>query len=73
MTEPKNYLKQGFSFFLYALPLLFGAPVLITIGFKALKHDGNLAFLTIGFILAIVAMILLSIAVKRILQHLFNQ
>lgn len=73
MNQNKNYLKSGVALFLYALPLLFGAPVVITIGFKALKYDGNLIFLIVGFVLAIAAMILLSIAVKRILQHLFNQ
>lgn len=73
MAENKNYLKKGFTLFLYALPLLFGAPVVITIGFKALKYDGNFIILIVGFILAITSMILLSIAVKRILQHLFNQ
>lgn len=73
MTQSKNFLKQGLVKFLYVLPLLFGGPIVTTIGFKALKKDGNYVFLIIGAILSILAIILLATAVKRILQHLFNQ
>lgn len=73
MTENKNYLKKGFALFLYALPLLFIGPVVTTIGFKALKINDNYIFLIIGFLISITAMILLATAVKRLLQHLFNQ
>ena len=72
MTENKNYLKQGFSYFLYALPLLFGGPVVLTIGFKAIKKDDNYLFFILGALLSIAAMVMLALAVKRILQHLFN-
>lgn len=73
MTQSKNFLKQGLVKFLYALPLLFGGPIVTTIGFKALKKDGNYIFLIIGTILSLLAIVLLATAVKRILQHLFNQ
>lgn len=73
MTESKNFLKQGLVKFLYALPLLFGGPIVTTIGFKAIKKDGNYLFLIIGVILSLAAIILLALAVKRILQHLFDQ
>jgi len=73
MTQSKNFLKQGLVKFLYALPLLFGGPIVTTIGFKAIKKDDNYLFLIIGVILSLTAIILLAIAVKRILQHLFNQ
>ncbi|MCF6213261.1 MAG: DUF6095 family protein [Flavobacteriaceae bacterium] len=72
MTSNKNHLKKGFAFFLYALPLLVAGPVVTTIGFKAIKKDGNYIFFIIGFILSITAMVLLAMAVKRILQYLFN-
>jgi Family of unknown function (DUF6095) len=73
MTQNKNLLRQGFSYFLYALPLLFGGPIILTIGFKAIKKDGNFLFFVLGFLLSLGAIILLTMAVKRILQHLFNQ
>ncbi|MFK5890654.1 MAG: DUF6095 family protein [Flavobacteriaceae bacterium] len=73
MTQSKNFLKQGLVKFLYALPLLFGGPIVTTIGFKAIKKDDNYLFLIIGVILSLAAIILLATAVKRILQHLFNQ
>ncbi len=73
MTQNKNLLRQGFSYFLYALPLLFGGPIILTIGFKAIKKDANFLFFVLGFLLSLGAIILLTMAVKRILQHLFNQ
>jgi len=73
MRQNKNFLKQGLVKFLYALPLLFGGPIVTTIGFKAIKKDDNYLFLIIGVILSLAAIILLATAVKRILQHLFNQ
>jgi len=73
MTQNKNYLKKGISLFLYALPLLFAGPVVLTIGFKAIKRDGSYLFFILGFILSISAIIVLALAVKRILQYLFDQ
>ena len=73
MTQNKNYLKKGFTSFLYALPLMVAGPVVTTIGFKAIKKDANYLFFILGFIISITAMVLLAIAVKRILQHLFDK
>ena len=73
MTQNKNLLKQGLSFFLYALPLLFGGPVVITIGFKALKKDGDFLFLALGIFLALGAIVLLTMAVNKLVAHFFNQ
>ena len=72
MTQNKNYLKKGFSYFLYALPLLFAGPIVVTIGFKAIRKDDNYLFFILGFILSIAAMVLLALAVKRIVQHFFE-
>jgi len=73
MTDNKQLLKQGLLNFLYALPLLFGGPIITTIGFKALRRDENFYFLILGFILSLAAILLLTMAVKRILQYLFNK
>jgi len=73
MIQNKNYLKTGIRLFLYTLPLLFAGPIVLTIGFKAIKKDQNYMFFIIGAILCISAIILLSVAVKRILQYLFDQ
>jgi len=73
MTQNKNYLKTGIRLFIYALPLLFAGPIVITIGFKAIKKDANYLFFILGFILSISAIIILALAVKRILQYLFDK
>jgi len=58
--ESENLLKKGIRYLAISLPLLFFSPILITIGFKALKKDDNyivlilgccLAFFTIGFVI----------------------
>ncbi len=73
MTQNKNYLKVGIRLFLFALPLLFVGPVVLTIGFKAIKKDANYLFFILGIILSISAIIVLALAVKRILQYLFEK
>jgi len=44
MTQNKNYLRAGLRLFLYALPLLFAGPIVLTIGFKAIRKDANYLF-----------------------------
>jgi len=73
MKKNKNYLKIGIRLFLFTLPLLFIGPVVLTIGFKAINRDKNYIFFIIGAIICISVIILLSVAVKRILQYLFDQ
>jgi len=72
MTQNKNYLRAGLRLFLYALPLLFAGPIVLTIGFKAIRKDANYLFFILGFILSISAILILALAVKRILQYLFE-
>jgi len=73
MTQTKNYLRTGIRLFIYALPLLFAGPVVLTIGFKAIKKDANYLFFIVGFIISISAILVLALAVKRILQYLFEK
>lgn len=70
MDNSKPTISKGFKYFLLALPLLFGAPILITIGFKALK-DGKYIFLIIGILLGIIAIFVTSKAVSTIMKALF--
>ena len=58
---------------LAALPLLVVAPILITMGFKAIKHQGNYIWLIIGILLAITAIILGFLGIKIILDAFFNK
>ena len=70
-TDRKKLLK-GLKYELATLPLLIAAPILITIGFKAIKQQNNYLYLIVGFILAITAIVLGILGIKIILNALFN-
>ncbi|PCI36030.1 MAG: hypothetical protein COB60_00535 [Flavobacteriaceae bacterium] len=57
MSTDKILLSKGIKYLAIALPLIIAGPVLITIGFKALKA-GNYSWLTIGCICAILGVAL---------------
>lgn len=73
MGTDKKELVRGLKFELGALPLLLIAPILITIGFKAIKQQNNYLFLIAGIILAITAVILGFLGIRIILNALFNK
>ena len=72
MKTDKTPISKGLSYLALALPLLFGAPIVITVGFKALSKDGVLWILVIGIILAIIAMIITALGIKNITKSLFE-
>lgn len=71
MSNHQVLLKKGFKYVFGALPLFFLAPILINIGFSAIKKDQNYIFITIGAIAAIGGIILVFIGIKTILNSLF--
>ena len=73
MGTDKKELVRGLKYELGALPLLLVAPILITIGFKAIKHENNYLFLIVGIILAISAVVLVFLGIRIILNALFNK
>jgi len=72
MGTNRDELIRGIKYEAAALPLLLLAPVLITIGFKALKLQNNYLWLIIGIVLAISAIVLGFIGIRIILNALFN-
>ncbi len=72
MGTNKNELVRGVKYELAALPLLIAAPILITIGFKAIKQQNNYLWLFIGVILAITAIILGFLGIRIILNAFFD-
>jgi ABC-type phosphate transport system permease subunit len=72
MGTNKKELVRGLKYELAALPLLVAAPILITIGFKAIKQQNNYLWLVIGVILAITAIILGFWGIRIILNAFFN-
>ena len=72
MGTNKQELARGIKYELGALPLLLFSPILITIGFKAIKLNNNYLFLIIGCVLAITGVILGYKGIRIILNALFD-
>ena len=72
METDRKELYRGLKYELGAFPLLIAAPILITIGFKAIKQQNNYIWLAVGIILAIAAITLGILGIKIILNALFN-
>jgi hypothetical protein len=78
MSEKNNEsLTKGLKSLAITLPLLFAAPLLITMGFKGVKSDDKItlgfALLIVGVILAITAIFLMIKGIKHLLDHLFEK
>lgn len=72
MGTDRKELARGLKYVLGALPLLIIAPILITIGLKAIKLN-NYIWLIAGIILAILAMALGFIGIRIILNAFFKE
>lgn len=73
MATDKKELVRGIKYELGAFPLLIVAPILITIGFKAIKQQNNYIWLIAGIILAITAIVLGFLGIQIILNAFFNK
>lgn len=73
MGTDRNELFRGLKYELATLPLLIAAPILITMGFKAIKQQDNYLYLIVGILLAITAIFLGILGIKIILNALFNR
>lgn len=73
MGTNRKELVRGLKYELAALPLLVAAPILITIGFKAVEHQNNYLWLIFGAILAITAIILGFLGIRIILNAFFSK
>lgn len=72
MATDRKELVRGLQYELIALPLLILGPVLITIGFKAIKLQNNYLWLIFGIIIAITAIVLGFLGIRIILNAFFN-
>lgn len=72
MGTDRNELVRGLKYELATLPLLIAGPILITIGFKAIKQQNNYLYLIVGIVLAITAIVLGILGIKIILNAFFN-
>ncbi|MCK4562256.1 MAG: hypothetical protein KAT78_05065 [Flavobacteriaceae bacterium] len=71
--DSKTLFKVGMKYLAISLPLLFISPILITIGFKALKKSDNYIVLILGCFLAFSTIFLVIQAFRKILKSLFSR
>ncbi|MDV7188530.1 DUF6095 family protein [Lutibacter sp. TH_r2] len=72
MSTNRTELVRGLKYELVALPLLIIGPILITIGFKAVKQSNNYLWLIAGVFIAITAIFLGFLGIRIILNAFFN-
>lgn len=72
MGTDRKELFRGLKYELATLLLLIAAPILITMGFKAIKQQNNYLYLIFGIVLAITAIVLGILGIKIILNAFFN-
>lgn len=73
MSNNKPTFFGALKYLGLALPLLFIAPIIITIGFKALKKDGSYIFLILGIILGIAAILTTAFGLIKISRAIFDR
>lgn len=72
-NETKKIFQKGLKYLALALPLLFAAPVIVTIGFKALNKGGGYLILILGCMLILFTIALVTQAFRLILKSLFSK
>jgi len=72
MSKDQNKIVKGIKFLAIALPLMVLGPVILTIGFRALK-DGIYLWLILGCLLLVTAVFLAFLGVKTILNGIFEK
>jgi len=73
MGTNRKELARGVKYELAALPLLILGPVLITIGFKAIKQQNNYLWLAAGILIATGAIVLGFLGIRIILSAFFEK
>jgi hypothetical protein len=73
MGTNKKELVKGIKYELAALPLLLFSPIIITIGYKAIKLQHNYIWLILGILMAIGAIVLGFLGIRIILDALFDK
>lgn len=73
MTRKKFNIFGAFKYLIIALPLLIIAPLVITVGFKALAKDNSFIILIVGILIAILAIVVTALGVIRVVRYLFDR
>ncbi len=70
-NKNKSQLLKGMKFMGITILLMFLGPVLISIGFKALK-DAIYIWLLLGIIISVIAIVIAFLGIKNIVNGLFT-
>ena len=73
MSTNKPTLFGALKYLGIALPLLFFAPILITIGFKEVKKDDTYLLLVLGIVLGLAAILTTAFGLIKISRFLFDR
>ena len=73
MENNKPTLSNAMKYLAFALVLLFSAPIIVTIGFKALKKDSSYLILFLGIILAVAAIMVTAIGILKLTRYIFDK
>ena len=76
METEKIKLRKGIKYMAITLPLLFLAPFLLFLGFKAIGRDAQilgLVLVIVGAIIALTSIGLMYMGIKNLLDHLFEK
>ena len=73
MGTNKKELVRGLKYLLGALPLFILAPILITIGFKAIKQQNNYLWLVGGIVLTIATIVIGFLGIRIVLNAFFDE
>lgn len=76
MSQDKTKLRKGIKYMAITLPLLFLAPFLLFLGFKAISRNASvlgIILVVIGAIIALTSVGLMYLGIKNLLDHLFEK
>ena len=73
MKNNNSSLSNAVKYLAFALILLFSAPILVTIGFKALKKDNTYLLLVLGIILTIAAISVTAMGIVKVTRYIFDK
>lgn len=71
--QAKGIFQKGLKYLAISLPFLFVSPIVVTIGFKALRRDQSYWLLILGCFLMVVTLVLMSQAFRLLLKSLFSR
>jgi len=63
--------QKGMKYLALSLPLLFISPIVVTVGFKALRRDDSYGLLILGCFLVVLTVVIVSQGFRLLLKSLF--